>query len=65
MEEQIHRWVKEDTIKVKLERGQRGTYGWEISYENTDDQVLIDRIERMDLTLRTKFAQSGEVEAKG
>jgi len=62
MEEQIHRWVKEDTIKVKLERGQRGTYGWEISYEHTNDETLIARIERVDLTLRQKYASHNEEE---
>ena len=56
---QYSKWLKDDTIKVKLERGQRGSYAWEISYEGTNEAEVLKRIASMDSKLREQY-QGGE-----
>ena len=41
--------------KVKLERGQRGGYGWELSIEGSDDDTLLKWLEDMDSELRRTY----------
>lgn len=54
---QYHQWLKDDTIKVKLERNQKGTYAWEITYEGIDNNAVLGRIKSMDSLLRGEFTQ--------
>ncbi|KKK67330.1 hypothetical protein LCGC14_2955160 [marine sediment metagenome] len=60
MEVQYHQWIKLDTIKVKLEKGQKNTYAWEITYEGEDTKQVMDRISEMDAELRRKFEVKDE-----
>lgn len=57
---ELHKWVKDDTIKVKLERGQKGTYAWEITYEHLEDTILLERIAKIDKELREQYASEQE-----
>ena len=58
METQYHEWIKgEPNIKVKLERGQKGTYAWEITYEGEDRVKVINKIASCDAKLKSIFAK--------
>ena len=50
-----HIYDKDDTIKVKLEKGQKGTYAWEITYEAEGTPSVIARIKEADTMLREGF----------
>ena len=56
MEIQMHQWVKDDSIKVKLMKMSKG-YQWEITYENTDNQKLLDRIGQINEALKDKYGE--------
>jgi len=57
---QHHKWLKDDTIKVKLMKMSKG-YQWEITYEGENDEAVLRRIKDMETNLRKEF--SGECEA--
>jgi len=42
--------------KVKLIRGQRGNYGWEITVSDDDMRKVITKIKQIDMELMMKFA---------
>jgi len=44
-----------DKPRVKLERGQRGGYGWKISIPGDDLDKIVDEITRIDSKLRLTF----------
>jgi len=54
MEVQIHQWVKEDTTKVKLMKMSKG-YNWEITYESTDNEMLLSEIRALDTSLNAEY----------
>ena len=56
METQMHQWIKEDTRKVKLMKMSKG-YQWEITYEHTDNDVLLKEIKDLDLKLRAEYGE--------
>lgn len=39
--------------KIKITRGQKGTYGWEISVTGLD----VTKLEKIDIALREKFTE--------
>ena len=43
---------------VKIERGQKGGIGWEISVKGSDLLVIIDQIEAVDKELVKRFRNS-------
>lgn len=47
-------------IKVTLTRGQRGKYGWEITYNGTDAMEIIQKLREVDAELREFFGNGGE-----
>ena len=47
-------------LKVCLNRGQRGSYGWEIQYSNVDVEKILETIERVDGELRARYIEDGQ-----
>lgn len=45
-------------LKICLNRGQRGTYGWDIQYSGQKRETIIDTIEKVDIELRQKYIQN-------
>ena len=56
MEIQMHQWVKEDTIKVKLMKMSKG-YQWELTYEHTDNDALLAKLKDFDTKLRAEYGE--------
>jgi len=54
METQMHQWVKDDTVKVKLMKMSKG-YQWELTYENTDNDILLAKLKDLDTKLRNEY----------
>ena len=53
--EVVHRWEKSDpTRKVKLIKNSKG-YTWEISFEHTDNAVILAEIQSIDKSLRETY----------
>lgn len=51
----IHEWVKADpTKKVKLMKMSKG-YNWEITYESTDNEMLLSEIRALDTSLNAEY----------
>ena len=51
----IHEWVKSDpTKKVKLLKMSKG-YNWEITYEDTDNDTLLNSIKEIDTKLKQEY----------
>lgn len=51
-----HSWIpSEPRLRIKLERGQKGTYAWEISYEDESSVAALVKIQEMDRMLRERF----------
>jgi hypothetical protein len=46
-------------LKITVNRGQRGSYGWEIQYSGTDKKELLGTIEEADRELREKYLSEG------
>jgi hypothetical protein len=44
-----------EPYKVKLERGQKGTYAWEISVQGANSAEIIEKIQAVDLMLRRAY----------
>lgn len=44
-------------LKVCLNRGQKGTYGWEIQYAGQDRKTILETIEKVDMELQQKYIQ--------
>lgn len=54
----IHKWLPaEPTVRIKLERGMKGTYAFEISTEDTDSDVALQRIAEVDKKLKDKYVE--------
>lgn len=54
--------AREENCRIKLERGQRGGYGWEIAYAHApgEEQEAIERIQATDMKLRALYLTAGE-----
>ncbi|AGK61472.1 hypothetical protein Asulf_01489 [Archaeoglobus sulfaticallidus PM70-1] len=52
-----HTMPKPPEIKVTLTRGQKGSYGWEITYNGTDSEFIISKIKYIDEKLRKLFLE--------
>lgn len=50
---------QEPELKITLNRGQRGGYGWEIQYSGTDKKELLGTLEEVDRELREKYLSEG------
>jgi hypothetical protein len=50
---------QEPELKITLNRGQRGGYGWEIQYSGTDKKELLHAIGEADRELREKYLSEG------
>jgi len=59
MEEVLHRTA--DPIKVKLIKGQKDSYGWEISVQGNSAHDITEKVNRLDLKLRSIYLK-GEVD---
>lgn len=46
-----------EPIKIKIERGQKGGYGWEISVAGDSIDQILEKIESADSMLRKKFLE--------
>lgn len=63
---QYHKWLKgPDTIKIKLERGQKGTYAWELTAEGEFLPQVLLRLQAADTALREMYPTPPEPEKKG
>jgi len=49
-----HIYEKEDTVKVKLMKMSKG-YQWELTYENTDNDILLAKLKDLDTKLRSEY----------
>jgi len=47
-------------LKVCLNKGQRGGYGWEIQYSNVDVEKILETIEKVDGELRARYIEGGQ-----
>ena len=56
MEESIQYHKQLDTAKIKLLRGQRGTYGWEISVYGSDIDEILHEISKADALMRGDYS---------
>ena len=50
-----HRHYNDQPYKIKLTRGMKGDYGWEISVSGSDPQIVKDRIIQIDNILRLAY----------
>lgn len=48
---------QEPELKITLNRGQRGGYGWEIKYSNVNRKEIMTTIEDVDKQLRRKYIE--------
>jgi len=51
---QFHKWLKDDTVKIKLMKMSKG-YQWEITYEGEDVDIVIARIVDVDTKLKAQY----------
>ena len=63
MDEQIeyHKWLKDDTIKVKLSKMSK-SYQWELTYEGEDLDAVIAKLKEADEKLRAIYNEGGQTE---
>ncbi|HEC91850.1 MAG TPA: hypothetical protein ENI51_02485 [Candidatus Atribacteria bacterium] len=47
-------------LKISLNRGQRGSYGWEIQYSNVDIEKILETIKKVDRELRARYIEDGQ-----
>lgn len=52
--------VSQHPVRVKLTRGMRGQYGWEIDVEASDSTEALFLIETLDRELREKFLEESK-----
>jgi hypothetical protein len=45
-------------LKICLNRGQKGSYGWDIQYSGQDRKKILETIENVDHELRQKYIQN-------
>jgi len=50
----FHKWIKDDSIKVKLLKMSKG-YQWELTYEGVNDEEVLARLTKVDSKLRKEF----------
>jgi len=60
-EVQYHKWLKDDTIKVKLMKMSK-SYQWELSCEGEDSDAVIARLQDADNKLRAIYNQPEEAQ---
>ena len=58
MEEIIHK--NADPIKVKLIKGQKESYGWEISIQGADNLAIMQEVQLLDAKLRKEYAPKAD-----
>lgn len=46
-----------DPVSIELSRGQRGGYGWTIKVRGKSEDEILARIDAIDRTMRTRYAQ--------
>lgn len=46
---------QEPELKITLNRGQKGGYGWEIQYSDPDRKRVLTAIEEVDKKLRERY----------
>ena len=56
-----HLYPELQETKIKIERGQRGGYGWEISIGGTDEKEIMARIKEIDKSLTAEYGNTGKV----
>ena len=49
----------EPKLKITLNRGQKGNYGWGIQYAGEDLKAVLDEIEEADKELRERYTSDG------
>lgn len=49
--------TKQDLNSIKLIRGQRGNYGWEIKLVDEDEKSLINRLKDVDKELQKTYIE--------
>jgi hypothetical protein len=53
-----------EPIKVRIERGQRGNVGWEISVHGDNADRILDQIRDIDRKLTTEYGKPGTAKEK-
>ena len=48
---------KQPELKIELSRGQKGSYGWTISYNGEDLDAVVNKIREADAKLRKLFLE--------
>ena len=51
--------VRDYPVRVKLEQGQRGGYGWEISVSGDDEGDILSRVDRINESLKRNYKNEG------
>jgi len=51
----MHKWLKDDTIKIKLMKMSKGNYQWELTYETESVEDALKRIGEADTKLREQY----------
>ena len=59
-EEKVIKHIQEKVKKVKLVKGQRGGYGWEISAEGSNFDEILTEIYDVDTDLQSKYGKPSE-----
>jgi hypothetical protein len=60
--EHVHRSMSSpEPFRVKVERGQKGGYGWEISVSGDSIGHILDLIASADASLRDSYCSKAEV----
>lgn len=55
MDEQVVLHRNADPIKVKLIKGQKESYGWEITIQGNTEDSILGKIDGIDFKLREKY----------
>jgi hypothetical protein len=55
MEEHVTQIVHSQPYHIKLVKGQRDAYGWEISIHGTDTDIIIQQLKEIDERMRKGF----------
>lgn len=53
-----------EPLRIKIERGQRGAFGYEISLSGADEEIIIERLKAISKKLETEFCTAAK-EAQG
>jgi hypothetical protein len=57
---QYHRWMRDDTVKIKLMRMSKGNYQWELGCEAESVDEALAKLNEADQKLREQYLEQAE-----